>query len=171
MPICQNRVTIYIRKIFFNAKKYETVIDSVEKNTDNNLIKELEEKAETEVKDWENQTALFAVGVHINEVMDKYKNGTNSEKTQNELRTITKARFNTLDNLKSLKSRVDKELLKDSEDVKSDLAQLANYIYTVYNENILLSMTATLQKENADPKAKYECHEMDGYILTNKFFL
>jgi hypothetical protein len=36
-------------------------------------IKELEKKAETEVKDWENQTALFAVGVHINEVMDKYK--------------------------------------------------------------------------------------------------
>ena len=36
-------------------------------------IKELEKKAEAEVKDWENQTALFAVGVHINEVMDKYK--------------------------------------------------------------------------------------------------
>lgn len=36
-------------------------------------IKELEKKAESDVKDWENQTALFAVGVHINEVMDKYK--------------------------------------------------------------------------------------------------
>lgn len=38
------RISNYIRKIFFNTKKHETVIDFVEKNTDNNLIKELEEK-------------------------------------------------------------------------------------------------------------------------------
>ena len=36
-------------------------------------IKELEKKAEADVQDWENQTALFAVGVHVNEIMDKYK--------------------------------------------------------------------------------------------------
>lgn len=38
------RISNYIRKIFFNTKKHETVIDFVPKSTDNNLIKELEEK-------------------------------------------------------------------------------------------------------------------------------
>jgi lon-related putative ATP-dependent protease len=36
-------------------------------------IKMLEKKAENDVEEWENQTALFAVGVHVNEIMDKYK--------------------------------------------------------------------------------------------------
>ena len=103
------------------------------------------------------------------EVMNTYKNGIDSEKTQNELRAITKSRFNTLANLKSLKNRVDKEVLKDQEDVKSELSQIADYVYTVYNENIMLSMAATLVKENNDPNAKYECADMDEYIITNKF--
>lgn len=103
------------------------------------------------------------------EVMDTYQNGTVSEATQNELRSITAARFTTLTNLKSLKTRVDKEVLANHEDVKSDLAKMANYVYTIYNENILLSISATLIKENSDVARKYECAEMDGYILTNKF--
>ncbi|MBQ8043155.1 MAG: hypothetical protein IJ272_03265 [Clostridia bacterium] len=103
------------------------------------------------------------------EVMDTYQNGTDSATTQNELRTITAARFTTLTNLKALKTRVDKELLANHEDVKADLAKMANYVYTMYNENILLSVSATLIKENSDAARKYECAEMDGYILTNKF--
>ena len=103
------------------------------------------------------------------EVMDTYQNGTNSEATQNELRGITAARFNTLTNLKALKTRVDKELLANREDVKEDLSEIANYVYAIYHENILLSTSATLMKENSDPAAKYECAEMDSYILTNKF--
>ena len=101
--------------------------------------------------------------------MDTYQNGTDSATTQNELRTITAARFTTLTNLKALKTRVDKELLANHEDVKADLAKMANYVYTMYNENILLSVSATLIKENSDAARKYECAEMDGYILTNKF--
>ena len=104
------------------------------------------------------------------EVMDTYQNGTVSETTQKELRTITTARFKTLTNLKSLKTRVDKELLVNHEDVKSDLAKMANYVYSIYNENILLSISATLVKENSDANRKYECAEMDSYVLTNKFF-
>ncbi len=103
------------------------------------------------------------------EVMDTYQNGTVSETTQNELRAITAARFNTITNLKALKNRVDTEILANHEDVKSDLAKMANYVYTMYNENIMLSVSATLIKENADPNAKYEAAEMEGYILTNKF--
>lgn len=104
------------------------------------------------------------------EVMDTYQNGTDSEKTQSELRAITSARFTTITNLKALKNRVDTELLANHEDVKSDLAKMANYVYTMYNENILLSVSATLVKENSDAKRKYECAEMDSYIVTNKFF-
>lgn len=103
------------------------------------------------------------------EVMDTYQNGTDSETTQNELRAITSARFTTITNLKALKNRVDTELLANHEDVKSDLAKMANYVYTMYNENIMLSVSATLLKENVDPNAKYEAAEMEGYILTNKF--
>ncbi|MBQ7667812.1 MAG: AAA family ATPase [Clostridia bacterium] len=36
-------------------------------------IKELEKKAQMETEEWENQTALFAVGVHVNDLMEKYK--------------------------------------------------------------------------------------------------
>lgn len=36
-------------------------------------IKELEKQAEKDAEDWENQTALFAVGVHVNDLMEKYK--------------------------------------------------------------------------------------------------
>lgn len=103
------------------------------------------------------------------EVMDTYKNGSVSETTQNELRAITAARFTTIANLKALKNRVDKELLANREDAKSDLTKMANYVYTMYNENIMLSLSATLLKENSDPNAKYEAAEMDGCILTNKF--
>lgn len=103
------------------------------------------------------------------EVMDTYQNGTDSETTQKELRAITAARFTTLTNLRALKSRVDTELLANRQDVKDDLSKMASYVYTMYNENILLSVSATLLKENSDPNAKYEAAEMEGYILTNKF--
>lgn len=108
-------------------------------------------------------------GAIEDEVMDTYQNGVDSETTQKELRGITAARFTTLNNLKALKTRVDKELLANHDDVKSDLSQMANYVYTMYNENILLSISATLVKENSDAARKYECAEMDSYILTNKF--
>lgn len=36
-------------------------------------IKELEKETEDAVTEWENQTALFAVGVHIDDLMSKYK--------------------------------------------------------------------------------------------------
>lgn len=103
------------------------------------------------------------------EVMNTYQNGVGSEATQIKLRAITTARFNTLTNLKALKNRVDTELLKDRVDIKSDLTQIADYVYTMYNENILLSIEATMMKENEDPLGKYECQTMDAYILTNKF--
>ena len=144
-------VTDYNKEYITN--NFQTQIDNISKYIAEELINYLD-----------------YIGTTINkEVMDVYQNGVESEKTQIDLRAITKARFNTLAKLKSLKSRVDKELLKDKEEVKSDLSQIADYVYTVYNENIMLSMAATLVKENVDPKAKYECADMDSYIVTNKF--
>lgn len=36
-------------------------------------IKELEKETEDSIEEWENQTALFAVGVHVDDLMTKYK--------------------------------------------------------------------------------------------------
>ncbi len=36
-------------------------------------IKELEKETEDSIEEWENQTALFAVGVHVDDLMSKYK--------------------------------------------------------------------------------------------------
>jgi len=104
-----------------------------------------------------------------NEVMYKYLSGEAASKVQNDLRTITASRFTTLTNLKSLKTRVDTVLLTNKEDIKSDVNKIADYVYDIYNENILTSVAATLMKENDEATKKYETHGEDGYILTNKF--
>lgn len=102
------------------------------------------------------------------EVMDTYSKGTNSEETQKELRAITAARFNTIENLKALKSRVDTELLANKEEAKDDLDLVADYVYEMYYENILMSTGATLEKENEDAHGKYET-TYDGIVITNVF--
>lgn len=103
------------------------------------------------------------------EVTNTYKNGTNPNEIQTALRKITAARFNTLANLKSLKARVDTEVLANHEDIKEDVTKVANHVYGLYNENILASIEATMTKENDKSSRKYEYNNMDLYVLTNKF--
>lgn len=103
------------------------------------------------------------------EVMDVYQNGVESEATQNELRTITVARFTTLSNIKALKNRVDTELLSNHQGIKEDLDQLVMFVYHMYEGNIVSSIGATLVKENDDSAKKYETLD-DECILTNTFF-
>ena len=74
------------------------------------------------------------------DVMDTYQKGIDSEATQKELRGITSARFTTITNLKKLKNRVDTELLANRDSLKSKLSKMADFVYTMYNENILLSI-------------------------------
>ena len=103
------------------------------------------------------------------EVMSKYMNGKDAAKTQSDLRTITASRFATLTNLKALKARVDTELLANKDDLKSDVNELADYVYNMYNENILTSIIATIMKENEQQDKAYEVDGEQSLIITNKF--
>lgn len=102
------------------------------------------------------------------EVKDTYNKSGSSELVQKELRNLTAARFNTIENMKKLKSRVDTELLADDADTRADLAQIADYVYEMYYNNIFTSIEAVLMKENEDAQRKYEAI-YGGFIVTNKF--
>ena len=103
------------------------------------------------------------------EVMDVYNAGSNHVAIQKELRGITAARFTTIENITALKTRVETDLIADDAETKADLAKLVGYVYDVYHENILLSTSATLMKENDKADRKYECNTMSGVILTDTF--
>lgn len=105
-----------------------------------------------------------------NEINDTFNAEGLASVVQNNLRTITTSRFNTLANIKSLKDRVDKELLSNFQSVKTELDALAKVVYKEYEGNILSSIGATMMKENEDAEKQYECLEDSGIILSNRFF-
>lgn len=107
-----------------------------------------------------------AIGDEVDKV---FENGETPDSTQMSLRTITAARFNTLKSMKALKNRVDTEILANHESIKQDIAQVADFVYMMYEENILNSMSYTLLAENDKAVKSFECDMDSSYIITNKF--
>lgn len=66
-------------------------------------IKHIEKEAENRINDWENRIALFAVGVHINDLKDKYAE---YEKIQKYLEAVQK---DILDNLSDFRTQEQEE--------------------------------------------------------------
>lgn len=72
-------------------------------------IKHIEKEAETKINDWENRIALFAVGVHINDLKEKYKEYEKAVKYLDAVQT------DILDNLDDFKKSEDD--CEDSEEI------------------------------------------------------
>jgi len=103
------------------------------------------------------------------EVNDTFVQGTASAETQSALRTITAGRFKTIENVKALKNRVDKLFLSSRPNWSSKLEQAVEYVKDIYDQNIILSISATLIKENVDSLKEYEVITGTTTIVTNKF--
>ena len=103
------------------------------------------------------------------EVKDIVAAESNVLTAQNSIKTINSGRFTTLDNLKTLKARIETELINNKTDLKNKLNTAAPRLYDIYNNNILETIERIMLLENEKTGKKFEFNSLRYYLTTDKF--
>lgn len=101
----------------------------------------------------------------VKENISKY----NETVAQKNIITINKSRFKTLEDIKALKTRIEKEFLDGKDDLKQDLSKVASYVYDMYDTNILNTIESIMSLENEKSNKKYEFNQLRYYIIADNF--
>lgn len=101
----------------------------------------------------------------VKDTISKY----NENIAQEKVKTINAQRFTTLANIKTLKTRIEREFLNDKDDVKANLATVASYVYDIYHTNILNTIEKIMSLEGEKSNKKYEFNSARFYIVADNF--
>jgi len=104
-----------------------------------------------------------------NELQSEVNKDLSSAKIQTNVKALTTSRFNTLNDLKALRNRAEKEILSKVDGVMDKVELVEPLAYDVFNTSILNNIETTMELEKEKSDKTYEADTVRKYILTNVF--
>lgn len=103
------------------------------------------------------------------ELQDEVNKDLTSAKLQTNIKTLTTSRFTTLNSLKALRNRAEKEILSKVDGVMDKVELVEPLVYDVFNTSILNNIETIMGLEKEKANKTYEADTVRKYIVTNVF--